>query len=80
MPDRAVPDNDVYGDELAAMIREASFRISDPNTWSAAERQEAIEAGWLRPIPTKSDGCNCGGIGDTGAHRGGCPWNQLAGR
>jgi hypothetical protein len=27
-----------------------------------------------RPVPQKLDGCTCGGIGDTGAHRQGCPW------
>lgn len=29
----------------------------------------------LRPRPLPLDGCTCGGIGDTGAHRAGCPWS-----
>jgi hypothetical protein len=27
-----------------------------------------------RPTPIRLDGCTCGGIGDTGAHRPGCQW------
>lgn len=27
-----------------------------------------------RPTPIRLDGCTCGGIGDTGSHRRGCPW------
>lgn len=27
-----------------------------------------------RPRPIRLDGCTCGGIGDTGSHRAGCPW------
>ena len=28
-----------------------------------------------RPAPILLDGCTCGGIGDTGSHRAGCPWS-----
>jgi hypothetical protein len=29
-----------------------------------------------RPVPVPLDGCTCGGIGDTGSHRPGCPWGR----
>lgn len=36
-----------------------------------AERELAA----ARPQPIRLDGCSCGGIGDTGAHRSSCQWS-----
>ncbi len=33
-----------------------------------------VATGTRRPQPIPLDGCTCGGIGDTGSHRAGCPW------
>lgn len=50
-----MPDND-GSPELLAAIAEATGRIGDPNDWSEAERERAIQEGWIRIRPRSTNG------------------------
>lgn len=68
----------------------AEFTVTQLRSLALSTRPEHVVAGYaallelvrrgedlpaVRPKPVPLSGCTCGGIGDTGAHRPGCPWS-----